>query len=102
MGAGVSLYSDGSRRARVMLGMGLAALLSGAMLYATDQDSYRGPGWVRETYRDSATSGLIAGGAGLALTGVGIWLLRRAPRAPSVPIVFAARDRGLLGWTGRF
>jgi hypothetical protein len=102
MGGGVSLYSHRSRRAGVMLGVGVAALLSGAMLYATDQDEYRGLGWVRETYRDSATSGLVAGGAGLALTGVGIWLLRRAHHAPATPIVFAARDHRLLGWSGRF
>jgi hypothetical protein len=106
VGAGVYLYLRNSRSTRAataaMLGAGAAALLSGVMLYATDEEPYSGSGWVRKYYRDTAATGLIVGGAGFALTGVGIWLLRRDLRTPSVPVVLAERDRGFIGWSGRF
>ena len=81
MGAGLYLYLRESRSisdaTAAMLGAGAAALLASAMWYAADEDLYQGPGWQREYYYDSAIHGLIAGSAGVALTGVGIWLLTR-------------------------
>lgn len=105
VGAGVYLYLRRSRSAgtlpAAMLGAGVTLLLSGAMLYATDEDLYLGDGWQRPYYRDTAALGLITGGAGLTLTVAGIWSLRRARRDTSVPVVFMERDRGFVGWTGR-
>jgi hypothetical protein len=106
MGTGVYLYlhesgSTGTITA-AMLGMGIAGLLSGAMMYATDEDLYFGSGWQRKYYRDTAAAGLIIGAAGVAMTGVGAWLLRREHPRATMPIVFVERDRGLIGWSGRF
>jgi hypothetical protein len=105
LGAGVYLYlrtaKTGAATAAA-LGAGIAALLSGAMLYAMDEDPYSGPGPLRYHYRDTAPVGLILGSAGVALTGAGIWLLRREPRARSMPIVSAARARGFIGWSTAF
>jgi hypothetical protein len=105
VGAGVYLHlrrssSTGAITA-AMLGAGTALLLSGAMLYATDEDLYLGTGWQRPYYRDTAALGLIAGGAGFALTVAGLWSLRRARRDTPMPVVFVERDRGFIGWTGR-
>jgi hypothetical protein len=106
VGAGVYLYLRRSRSCgtvtAAMLGAGTALLLSGAMLYATDEDPYRGSGWVRPYYRDTAALGSIAGGAGLALTVAGLWSLLRARRDSSTPVVIVQRERGLIGWGGRF
>jgi hypothetical protein len=106
IGAGVTLYLRASRSIGVttaaVLGTGIAALLSGAMLYATDEDLYPGPGWKRPTYRNTAAGGLIIGSAGIALTGVGIWLLMREHRDTFIPIASIGPDRGFIGWSGSF
>jgi hypothetical protein len=105
IGAGLYLYFRKSRSTGVVaaaaLGLGIAASLSGAMLYATDEDQHLS-GWQRKYYRNSASMGLIQGGAGIALTGVGLWLLSRTHRPASGPVVLAAHDRGLVGWSGYF
>jgi hypothetical protein len=104
--ADVYLYLRKSRStgvaAAAALGTGIAASLSGAMLYATDEDSYAGSGWVRPKYRETAAPGLIVGGAGIALTAIGLWLLRRDHQDTSIPIVFVERDRGFIGLSGQF
>jgi hypothetical protein len=106
VGAGLYLYLRESRSTSIvtaaMLGVGTTALLSGAMLYATDEDLYYGSGWQRKYYRDSAIPGLIVGSAGVALTGVGIWLLMRDHRSTSMPIAFVERGKGFIGLTGNF
>lgn len=105
LGAGVYLYLRTSRTGAVtaaVLSAGVTALLSGAMLYAIDEDPYSGPGTLRYHHRDTAPAGLILGGAGVALTGAGIWLLRRDPRGRSMPIASAARTCGFLGWSTSF
>jgi hypothetical protein len=106
VGAGVYLYLRGSRSTgtatAAVLGTGIAALLSGAMMYATDEDQYSGSGWQRKYYRDTAAGGLIVCGAGIALVGVGVWLLRRDHQDASMPIVVVERDSRFLGWSGRF
>jgi hypothetical protein len=106
MGAGLYLYLRESRSisdvTAAMLGAGAAALLAGAMWYAADEDVYQGSGWRREYYYDSAIHGLIAGSAGVALTGVGIWLLTRDLRGTSVPIASMERGSGFMGWAGHF
>jgi hypothetical protein len=105
VGAGVYLYLRKSRSTSTvtaaMLGAGTTALLAGAMLYATDEDLHY-EGWQRKTYRDSAVPGLIVGSAGVALTGVGIWLLTRDRQDTSMPLVLVERGSGLIGWAGQF
>jgi hypothetical protein len=106
MGAGLYLYLRESRSisdvTAAMLGAGAAALLASAMWYAADEDLYQGSGWRREYYYDSAIHGLIAGSAGVALTGVGIWLLTRDLRGTSMPIAAMERGSGFVGWVGHF
>ena len=105
VGAGVYLYLRVSGSADIttatVLSTGVAALLAGSMLYATDQEPYLGRGVVRPTYRNTALSGLLFSGVGIALTGAGVWLLMQ-PRDTAMPIVAVERGRGFVGWTGRF
>ncbi len=107
VGAGVYLYLHESQTIDVMpaamLGTGVAALLSGSMLYAIDEDPVTRPNvLVYPTYRNTGPLGLILGGTGIALTGAGVWLLGQEPRETAMPIVSVERGRGFIGWTGRF
>ena len=106
LGVGVYLYLHKTRSIRsttaATLGLGLSALLAGAMMYASDEDVYSGAGLQRERYRNTAAAGLISGGAGIALSGVGLWLLSRERRDAFVPIVQVAHERGFIGWSGRY
>jgi hypothetical protein len=105
LGTGVYLYLRTSKTGAAtaaVLGAGVTTLLSGAMLYVTDEDPYSGPGAQRPYYRNTAPLGLIFGSAGVTLTGAGIWLLTRMPRDRSMPIVLVARTRGFIGWSTAF
>lgn len=106
VGTGVYLYLDVSETADVvtaaLLGSGTAALLAGGMLLVADKASYWGFKHVRPTYFNSAPMGLVAGSAGIALTGVGIWLFRQERRDAALPVVTVERGGGFLGWSGRF
>lgn len=106
VGAGIYLYLQVSETADIapaaLLGAGAAALLAGGMLLAADQDPFVGLGYVRPTYRDSARLGLVVGGAGIVLTGVGVWLLGQERMDTALPVVTVERGGGSLGWTGRF
>jgi hypothetical protein len=105
VGSGVYLYLRESRSTSTvtaaMLGTGIAAVLSGAMLYVADED-LNPVGPQQRTYRNTAIHGVIIGSAGVALTGAGIWLLTRERRDSSPPIVFMERGSGFIGWTGHF
>lgn len=106
IGTGVFLYLHESRSLGVttaaLLGAGAAALLSGAMLIATDEDPYAGVGTQRMTFRDSAVPGWLLGGAGAALMGAGIWRWTLDRSGTRLPLVRLERGGGILGWTGDF
>jgi hypothetical protein len=83
-----------------LMGAGGVALLAGAILIAIDQDpDPTGP--QQETYRDSATGGVVIGLVGAAALGTGIYLWMR-DRPDSAPVAAISRDGGFVGWAGRF
>ena len=114
VGGGVYLWFRESRSTSQLtsaaLGVGAAAILSGGMLFLTAEEP------VHRYYRNTGPTGLIVGTAGLALTGMGVWLLHRedtqaaTPTASeaadrhlaSTPIIAAAHGSALLGWAGSF
>lgn len=116
LGAGVYLWlreaRSTDRLAAATLGAGAAAIIAGGVLFFTDEDERADSHYFRDTER----TGLIAGTAGLAMAGVGLWLLHQErdesatsiASAParryfaSTPIVSAGPGRALLGWAGAF
>ena len=114
IGTGVYLWLRESRTtsalAAALVGSGAASIVAGGALFLTDEDQapYPPPNqWQRETYRDSATLGVVVGAAGVALMGAGIWLRHREHhRGPSPTAsgttVSVAPERSLVMWTGRF
>lgn len=119
LGGGVYLWSrdslSASRTASAALGMGVAALGSGLQLYLVNQQpSSDEPRYIRQT----RTLGLVVGGAGIAATGIGIWLLEHegnrgassdtvanrssAPATAWAPFVSVGSSGTLVGCTGRF
>ena len=91
------------RRNYVPLGLmaaGGAAIVAGGVLLAIDQDpSPTGP--QQPTYRDTATSGVILGVAGLAAVGTGVYLWMQE-RKHGAPIAAVSHDTAVVGWTGSF
>lgn len=86
LGGGAYLWSRASlstsRITAGALAMGVASIAAGVELYLVHQDpSPTGPMYIRDT----AKTGLIVGSSGLALTGVGIWLLYRERSSPALP-----------------
>lgn len=78
LGGGLFLWLRESGSTGVLtagiLGAGVTSIASGVELYLTDED----PGPTAPRYiRDSATQGVIIGASGIALAGVGVWLLHR-------------------------
>ena len=83
-------------------------------LYLTDEDDVPvDPGrYVRKYYRDSAPSGVVIGVTGLAMTGVGLWLLYREgtitapgsvqPPIPAILTISISSSRVVLGINGTF
>jgi hypothetical protein len=116
LGAGTYLWlreaRSTSRLTAAALGAGASAIIAGGTLFFTDEDERDDSRYYRETER----IGLIVGTAGLAMTGVGLWLLHREGDAPrtsgaseaarrhraSIPIIAAGPRHALLGWTGSF
>jgi len=82
-------------------GSGVAMVLSGLMLYLTDEDP-NAEGYIRRTYRDSATMGVILGASGAAATALGVLLLRLDRSAPVVPVATVAEHHVLLSLSGAF
>jgi hypothetical protein len=93
-----------------VLGAGASGIIAGGALFLTNEDERSDSRYYRNTER----IGLIVGTAGLAMTGVGLWLLHResdpgsspaaevAHQRASIPIVAAGPAHALLGWAGSF
>ena len=80
------------------IAVGAAAIGVGAYLIAVDEDETG----EKLKYKDSATAGVIVGGAGVALAVVGgIWLYKNHQRRSS-PVVAVTSDMAYIGWSGRF
>lgn len=83
----------------IVLAVGGAAVVAGALLYFTsDVDDGTKP-----TYRDDKPVGigLAAGGVALAAVGTYLWL-RGGGDSDSQPVVAVGRDGGYVGWTRAF
>jgi hypothetical protein len=106
MGVGLSLYLHESFEVHGMtataLGLGIASLLSGAVMYSADTEPYAGPYYVRERYRNTGPLGIFLGCTGLVLTGAAVWYLGQEYLDAGAPVVAVERGGGLVGWTGRF
>lgn len=116
LGTGVYLWIREARSTNQLtaaaLGAGASALVAGGVLFFTDEDARSDSRY----YRDTARTGLAVGAAGLAMTGVGLWLLHREGdeagalvaseparrHLVSTPIVSAGAGHALLGWAGSF
>jgi hypothetical protein len=116
LGAGTYLWlreaRSTNRLTAAALGAGASAIIASGTLFFTDEDA-TGEG---RYYRDTERTGLIVGTAGLAITGVGLWLLHREGNDARIsgrsegarlhrvttPIVAAGPGRALLGWAGSF
>jgi hypothetical protein len=114
LGAGTYLWlreaRSTNRLTAAALGAGASAIIAGGTLFFTDEDALDDSRYYRETER----IGLIVGTAGLAITGIGPWLLHREGDAPgtsgaseaarrhhaSIPIIAAGPRHALLGWAG--
>ena len=111
LAAGVYLWLRDERDAgpltATILGVGVGAVVSGAMLWATTErvapaDLQPPTYYQRPRYRDTETLGIATGAAGVALTGAGIWLYLRGREPSSAPIVSPTEGGGTIGWAGRF
>lgn len=115
VGGGVYLWLRESESASYLsaglVGAGAASITAGTVLYLTDQDpDPQEPRFIRDT----ATSGLVLGASGVALTGVGIWLMYRdkdgvadttvasRPRPSLVPQISVTASRAFVGLRGSF
>lgn len=84
-----------------VLGAGGALLVTGAVLFAIDEDVPPRAPDPPEFYRNTAPAGvglMIAGGV---VTGVGAYLLWSS-RTKSAPVAALSSDSGYLGWAGTF
>lgn len=118
VGTGAALWLRQTRSSSVLtstvIGIGVTGFLAGGALYLTDEDDVPvDPGrYVRKYYRDSAPSGVVIGVTGLAMTGVGLWLLHREgstsapasvqPPLPAIPTISISSSRVVLGINGTF
>lgn len=100
-----------TRLTAAALGAGASAAIAGGALFLTDEDATADSRY----YRDTERIGLIVGAAGLAMTGVGLWLLHREAEDPrssaapeagghpaAMPIVAVGPGHALVGCAGRF
>ncbi|MFT3698923.1 MAG: hypothetical protein QM831_37595 [Kofleriaceae bacterium] len=90
-----------------MVGIGVGAIIAGAVLIAIDQDppgvgsDGKATGPQPMTIRDTATAGVITIGAGVVVTGVGAYLWYRSGKS-SAPVASVSHDGAVIGWAGRF
>ncbi|MDQ3341047.1 MAG: PEGA domain-containing protein [Myxococcota bacterium] len=83
----------------VVVGVGAAAVMGGAILYIVDEDQSPTGG---KKYFDSAPAGVAIGIAGLVTVGAGAYLWRRASRSSSTPSAGVVRGGAIIGWSGAF
>jgi hypothetical protein len=104
LGAGVYWWLRETRASSeftsVALGAGIASIIAGGTLYLTDEDVHL-RGDQRKYYRDTATAGVVFGVAGMAMTGVGVWLWRREGNR-AAPVVSVSQTHTELGWATLF
>jgi hypothetical protein len=89
---------------RLLLGAGVVALASGAVLIGVDEDPSP-VGKRHEYYYDTAPHGVGAVLVGAAAVGAGAYLWRRASRASrtkSSPTFAPSPNGAAVGWSGRF
>jgi hypothetical protein len=79
---------------RLLVGAGAAALVTGGVLYAIDQD----PGGPSPVSRNTAPAGIAVGAVGLAAVSVGLWLW--GARGGSSPMLAIGSSGGFIGWGG--
>lgn len=82
----------------VVMGVGGALVITGAVLFATDSVSATGP---QSQYRTGRTAGAICMGAGVATAAVGAWLWFHQG-AHSAPVASVSHDGAVVGWAARF
>jgi hypothetical protein len=90
----------------VITGAGVAALVTGTVLFALDEDPVTRPGVeVPPRYRDSGTGGVILGVSGVAIASLGGYLWWRASRSSSklpAPVLAPVSGGAVLGVTRSF
>jgi PEGA domain len=99
-----------ARRGRLVplaiTGAGVAALVTGAVLFALDEDPVTRPGVeVPPRYRDSGTRGVVIGVSGVAVAGLGGYLWWRASRSSSTlpaPVLAPVTGGAVLGVSRSF
>ncbi|MBX3157287.1 MAG: hypothetical protein KF773_15030 [Deltaproteobacteria bacterium] len=93
--------ADRPRRSRaypkVVVGLGLAAIVAGGVLIALDEDFTPEAG---PTVFDSAPAGVALAVTGAVATAIGVYLWGR--KSGKAPVVTVARGSALVGWQGRF
>jgi hypothetical protein len=80
----------------LMIGVGIAALIGGGVLYATSEEM----SGERPTYTDTKPVGIGVALGGAVAVGVGAFLFVRAPRA--TPTIAIAPGGATIGWAGAF
>jgi len=118
LGAGVYVWVRETRSADVLpsaaLGAGIASVVAGGVVYLMSDTSAAD----QRYYTNTRTPGLIIGGSGLALTGIGLWLLHRNAEAATrhsasakvrkrvavsaLPTLSIGASQALVGWAGSF
>lgn len=85
----------------VMLGAGGVMLATGLVLFAMDEDEPKPVGNQKEFYRNTGPLGVGLAISGLAVAGVGGYLLFRA-KTSSAPVASITSESGFVGWAGEF
>jgi len=103
VGTGISLWMRRSREAgsvgAVLVGGGIAAFVSGTVLYALDED-VRPDGYI--DCCNTARTGVIVGAVGALVAGAGAVLWLRGGPESSTPVVAVRGDGTFVGWAGSF
>jgi hypothetical protein len=101
----LELFSTGEARGwrravpLAALATGGALIVTGAVLYAIDQDDgFDQP----KRIRDTAPLGIGLAIGGAVVGGIGAYLWLRSPGPSSAPVAIITRDTAYLGWLGRF
>lgn len=82
----------------IVLGVGVAGIAAGAILYATSQTD----DGTRYMYRDTRPAGIGIGIGGVAAVGIGLIMLHYARASDSAPTVAIGAHGGTIGWARAF